>query len=336
MARITYFPFTCLAPGVSRTLAAFFSNVSLFSFERLPQADAIRLTPAFLPEDQAKGLAAREKDYLSWAQLHKGNEKNLKHLLKADPYFTSDTDLTAIQSQIRSLTQSGVGSGFGSGAVAKGGGTAPEGLVEGQGQTAGGKDPLLFLKLADHFDRETSAIDQELLNLDKSKQAFLDELKGELGEETELAGAGVLKGSDPGLTMPGERISAWAAAARQAGLLDDDPLILVTTSAGIMDHILTNTERARNGLDINPIKVHEDGCADKAGGLQDIEKILDQIVAGTPLKGETSRETDLTGVAPCCGLSGQIKVCLLEGDEVNQIFKIPGRTMAVCLVQLNS
>ncbi len=61
-----------------------------------PLADSLSHNPRNVPLFCRPGLA----DYLAWAQLHRGNERNLKHLLKASPYFKSDTDLTSIKSQI--------------------------------------------------------------------------------------------------------------------------------------------------------------------------------------------------------------------------------------------
>lgn len=309
MTAITFFPFTRVSPEDIRTLGGFFEGVKGLSLSRkrdLENRDPDMFDPVYLPEEELRDLDASVASYQSWAQMHKGNERNLKNLIKASPYFKTETDLTSIQSQIRG------------------------------GQSAGDGDPepfnpLVFLKFAEILDHEHQAIDEQLSALDEGKSTLLAELKGEM-EPEETPEPGDLPKYDPGETMPGTRICAWAELARKTGLLANEPNILVTTSQGIMDYLTANADEVINELDIQAVKVHENGCANQAGWFRDIEKILDHIIAGKqPLNVEKLNESP-----GCCSGSGRMKICTFPGGELNRELKIPGQQTSVCLVQLNS
>jgi len=316
MTAITFFPFTHVTQEDIRSMGAFFQKVTGLSLagktEATEDSQAV-LQMAHLPDDQLADLDARVGSYQSWAQLHKGNEKNLKNLIRKTPYLKTETDLTSIQSQIRK--------GFSGGEL---GGESGEATF---------LDPLLFLKFAQILDQENQTIDESLSALDKGNTALFAELKGEAESSgSEAQDLADISRVDPGQTMPGERIAAWAETASRAGLLTNDPKVLVTTSPGIMDYLTANAHEVINGLDIPAVKVHENDCTNQAGWFRDFETILDQIITGkTPPQMEALKQP-----SGCCKLSGQIKLCLFPRGQLQERFKIPGQHTAVCLVQLNS
>ena len=197
------------------------------------------------------------------------------------------------------------------------------------------KDPLLFLKLAEIWDRDNDAIRQELNALDAGNAALFAELKGEMpeAEPPHEASSPAGAGRDPGETMTGERISAWFAVAEQAGITaqtHESPL-LVTTSPAVMDYLETCADEVINGLDIESIKVHESGCACKERWQQDLSEILDPPLSSNAPTGSRPAES-----IDCCALSGQIKLNILSGETLKQTVKFPGERLAACLVTLNS
>lgn len=308
-----FFPFTHITADQRATLGAFFRHVRVLDIDaagtagqgRDPQAGG--LIPCSLAHERAATLDRQFSDYMAWARLHRGNEKNLRHLLRDTPYFKTDTDLTSIRSQI----------------------AAP--LDEGGSEPAA--DPGLFLKLAQSLDRETEAIDTRLSDLEQGREILMKELKGETGprEEQETAGSSP---SDPGRIMPAGRVSAWAALAREAGMFTGETMALVTTSPEIFTWLEENAGTVINGLDIDFIKVHENGCANKDRWLQDVDNLLHKMTAGSSPGREQG--DPLKQDYGCCHLSGHLKVRLFSGKTLNRTTQIPGRQVAVCLVGLNS
>ena len=326
MKNICFFPFTHITQTQLRTVTAFFSEVSFLNLTPNIPAGSLAglvdqgcLLPVSLPDDRFVNIDARVQSYLDWAGLHKGNEKNLKSLIKDTAYFREDTGLTAIQSQIR------------------------RGLGSKQAENREEKDPLLFMKFAEIWDMENDSIQSELTALDVDNSALFAELKGEMDAPSPTTASSHSAGSvfDPGETMTEERIRAWIDLAREAGLFSDseDSLSLVTTSPAVMDYLVSNAEQVKIGLDIESIKVHENGCARKERWQQDIINILDETLSSNAPSG-----IELTEDAECCALSGQIQCCLLSGEQLDRTFKMPGKQagkqagkqLLVCLVKLNS
>ncbi len=313
MTARSFFPFTHVTADQRKTLGAFFKDVRVLDIDGPGTAgkenleEKKSLTLVSLSRDRAAVLERQFADYMAWVRLHKGNEKNLKHLLKDSPYFKSDTDLTSIRSQIMSKDHNA------------------------ESDTVAA--PGLFLKLAQNLDRETEAIDTRLCDLDAGRQSLLTELKGEINPSEDGTDHGSAL-SDTGRIMPAGRFSAWAALARETGMLTDDAGLLVTTSPEMFTWLEENAGSVINGLDIDSIKVHENGCGNKDRWLQDVDNLLEKMTAGTPPIGEQGDA--LKQQSDCCHLSGYLKFRLFPGEILNRTTQIPGRQVAVCLVGLNS
>jgi len=105
----------------------------------------------------------------------------------------------------------------------------------------------------------------------------------------------------------------------------------VTTSSGVMEYLVSGADQVINGLDIKSIKVHENGCENKGPWHGQMDAILDAVIVG-----KKSPSEGMTGSDDLCCKAGQIRCCLLSGGLLNETLKIPGKQLAVCLVQLNS
>ncbi len=314
MKNVVFFPFTHISPEQIKTLTSFFARIDFLNLNReiskgselYSQVDQGYLNPVNVPAQRLVEIEKQVQSYVDWAQLHRGNEKNLKSLLQDTPYMTDQEGLTAIQSRIRDT-----------------GGEKSSNPVA--------KDPLLFLKFAEIWDIQNQKINEELQALETGTNSLFAELKGEVGDS--VSGAMDKSLTDPGEAMTGERILAWAETAAEIGLFPEEgelPL-LVTTSSGVLEYLVSGTDSVINDLDIESIKVHENGCENKEQWHQEMNTIFDEIIAG--------KNPSITGMIGsddlCCG-AGQVRCCLLSGGRLNETLKIPGKQLAVCLVQLNS
>ena len=276
-------------------------------------------------------LESQVRAFKKWAAIHRGNERNLKALIREKAWLKEDDGVAAIRSQIRKKP-----------------------AFEAQDFSLPEGNPLLVLRFAEILDQENQTIRTSLQAMDKNNAALFAELKGELDGDAGLTGmddgeidaggtaAGELAPAvDPAADMnPGQiedRIRAWCEAAGGAGLFDadlnsdNDVAVLATTSAAVFDYLTANSEGMTNGLDIDSIKVHEHVCGHRAGWLKTISDALDALASGNRMPWPETETRD-----GCNCPAGEIRVCAFPGKDLNKIFNIPGRQVIVCLVKLNS
>ena len=312
-----FFPFSHLGQRDIETLEVFFPSITHLPMSRdfndapalAAKVDAGVLTPVFPDAARMAEVERQVASFLDWADLNRGNERNLKALLKETPYFCDDTQLAQIQSQIRQ----GVGPG----------------ISASDDQTQGSPSPLLFLKLAQNLDAQDEKIQGELDSLAQSQQSLFAQLKGELElSETDAAPADK---HDPGLTLTRERIQAWAAwfkASDARSAMAGSPL-LVTTSAAVYNHLIQGADQVINTLDIESIKVHENGC-DLTHEWQGhfVERLQKYIEAGS------SVDLSLPEAQDGCRCMGGIQLGLFADRILEEALGQPGRPLAVCRVVL--
>ncbi len=319
-----FFPFSHISKNQLTSVTAFFQNMGFLPLVKDFTADPILadlaekniLHPIF-PLAQELGEAEKQvQSYLDWAKLHRGNEKNLKALLKEEPYFMDATGLSSIQSQIRRGVKQSLSD-----------------------QKKKVPNPLLLLKFAQLLDVQNEGIDDELTALEKSNASLFSELIGETpAEKAEeksekfdrgLPDSGYL---DPGRIMTKERVVSWFryAANREIFKQPGAPL-LVTTSPAVLDYMVSQCEGVINALDIDSIKVHENDCEKKSNWLQGFSQFLKETIAENNASGSAQPEADDT-----CFLSGKIKLCLFPEGGMKAFLNIPDQSIAVCLVQLKS
>lgn len=159
-----FFPFTHITQNQLRTLLTFFPSFQYIpvsadlkdhqTVEKL--AEQGKIDPLF---PSAKALVSVEqtvKQYFEWAQIHRGNKVNLKLLLKDNPYFTSDTNVAAIRSQIKGIKDEKAAPL-----------DSPPDLHH----------DLLFLKMAQLCDEQNERIDLELRDLEKNRETLMSALR---------------------------------------------------------------------------------------------------------------------------------------------------------------
>lgn len=314
-----FFPFSHISQDQLDALQAFFSSFIFFPaaadlkhHERLLKpADQGAVVPVFSSRDDFSLVNYTFEQYMAWAKVHKGNEHNLRFLLKDNPYFTSDSDLFAIKSQIRSTTK--------------------KSEPNRSGQSVLHQD-LLFLQMAKQCDQENENIDLQLVNIDKTRDKMLSTLIGE-EDPMDVVLSGGKKGSaiDPGVMMTRERIEAWSRCMIHSNIfrtIGQNPLF-VTTSDAVIDYLETICSDVINALDIDLIKVHENGCENKTGWQQQVFEQLEYAA-----KGDAGRQNDLLEANDECSVSGQIKLSLFSGNKIHDLFNLKYKQIAVCLIRL--
>nr|WP_320017497.1 hypothetical protein [uncultured Desulfobacter sp.] len=318
MINFYFFPFTFMDERQAKTLSCFFDNFNVLDIHDgavLPEPMAGLAAKGVLTRvclDKEKFALAEQKAraYLDWATIHKGNEKNLRALIRENVFFKDESGVAAIRAGIRNRT----------------GSHDPD--------TAIGRDSnnfFVFLKLADIYDREHQAIETALDALDHENAALIAELKGD-GDS--FASEGHAKTSEPGQAMTEKRIQAWLEAADDAELFDQSGIpVLITTSRAVMDEFLTGAGKVINALDIDSIKVHENDSKFIKQRHLKIKAIIEQMAQG--LTPDPEKEY-FEGADQDSG-TGRIQIRFFSGlGDVNLIKKNPGGQIGVCLVELNS
>lgn len=315
-----FFPFTHMTQKKLNTILAFFP-----SFQYLPGSrdfkqdhalqelcDLGQIHPIFLSSDEFEAVEQKIEQYQAWAQIHKGNEVNLKSLLKDSPYFTSDTDVTAIKSRIKGFKQDKEDSG----AV-----VSTESTLQ---------HNLLFLKIAHLCDEQNERIDLQLKELDTSRDKLMSVLRG-LDSPLDIQDSKMDGDNDSGAMMTRERIYAWSGCMAQKGALEQGggSFLFITTSEAVFSYLESICTDVINALDIDKIKVHENKCEKKSEWQHQFCDHLMRAICGNGI-----RENELPKVTDGCSLSGRIKLKFFSGNDINQVFNCSENQIPVCLVQL--
>lgn len=324
MINFYFFPFTFMDARQARVLSCFFNRFKILDIHGgavLPEPMAGLAAKGALTQvqlDREKLVIAQQKvcAYLDWAAIHKGNEKNLRALIRENVFFKDDSGVAAIRADIRNRTVS----------------------QEPCETTAGDSiDSLVCLKLADIHDRESQDIQAALDALNQEKAALFAELKGD-GDMS--LSTGHTQTSEPGQAMTDKRIKAWLGAAVDAKLFDQGDIpVLITTSRAVMDEFLTGAGKAINALDIDSIKVHENDCEFITKWHLKINAILAQMAQGEQMAEGLGPEPEekYFGDAAQSPVTGRIQIRFFPGLRyVNLTKKNPGGQIGVCLVELNS
>lgn len=322
-----FFPFSHITRYQLKVLSAFFSNLGYFPlkpdvssdpmFARLTENNI--LTPLFSSAETLKTIEHQVQSYVDWANVHKGNENNLKSLIQDHPYFSEVTELARVQAQIKARIKSG-----------------PNRILEPEPGEKPLQDPLLLLKFAQLLDAQKEEIDEKFQRVAQSKSLLFSQLKGETletGLEKMVPGAPDPEMDDPGRVMTEERVVSWARYAVKKGLFKEAGIspLLVTTSPAVLDFLMSKTREKINALDIDSIKVHENVCPHKQAWQQAFSHFLEEAIIGRSVSG-----TCLPWTEDSCALSGQLKLCIFPGGDINAFLNIPGKQLVVCLVQLKS
>lgn len=314
-----FFPFTHVSGSDLEMIASFFPGIYALCPASAPpggdkdlNTDPVQseIIPCYLSEDMARRLDRAVKQFLQWADTHKGNEKNLKLLLKEQPYFTSDSHVPAITSRLKQMN---------------------EGVIQKDTRrdwTEAVFNDLLFLKLAHRFDAQCDGIDDGLACIEKQKKTLLADLKGMTSADDSKKGAGTH--SDNRVTMISERVDAWFVCARAMKLVDGQAAdkLFVTTSKGVWDYLESNCGESVNLLDFDKVKVHENSCKLKGTWQHQLTDTLSTVLqkgAGSAVK--------LPDINDGCNLRAVLKVSRFSGGGISNILNSTEAKISVCLIQ---
>ncbi len=319
---MVFFPFSHVDQHQRRALTTVFPNFQYLSLTAdLPENSPMKplvekkaASPVFTSRTRLGQVESQVAAWLDWAALHKGNQRNLKSLVAGGPYFMDDAGPGAIQSELRARIRQDVSDNIDNPPPA---------------------DPLLFLKIAQITDAHNAAIDAELAGLEKKRAALFSDLKGDLDEI--VPDKAQVRFRDPGLSMTGARIRAWAACAREEKVFaGEGPVVLITTSSAVFDFLGSISSQFINALDIGYIKVHEDGCARRPEWQNHFLDILEKIVTDQYSENNVQMPADLLPAMDDCSRSARLQVGIFSGLALENHTGLPGRRHVVCRVAVKA
>ncbi|SMC76020.1 hypothetical protein SAMN02746065_109103 [Desulfocicer vacuolatum DSM 3385] len=187
------------------------------------QENTLELMPLGFPQAMREQVMGSLGDYQQWARHSGAGPGQLKSLLRKTPYFTSDTHVGAIRSQIK-----------------KGG--HPETFREDPSQDL--VKALVFLCLAGEHDEQKASIDAALSSVDEKKHRLFSTLAGDvpMASSEKIPGKDAVNldfsvsgtSGDPGAVMTQSRLSSWFRVFQEVcpPVCDDDPCVFITASPG--------------------------------------------------------------------------------------------------------
>ena len=340
-----FFPFSHISKDQLETLLAFLPCFYFFPValdlkdsEYLKNyVDRGRIIPLFSEKEHVTGLDQTFKNYKAWADIHRGSQGQLKSLISENPYFTSDSDVSAIKSRIKRNST-------------------------GEYSQASNQDILqkdfLFLKIAGQYDAEQENINLEFSNIGKAKEDMISSL---LGSDSYVNDKKSAKTNyvydpdaydpntyDPGELMPRERLKFFLKCISGLPFIreNEEKLIWVTTSEALISYLEIICTDSINTLDINPIKVHEKNCEYKAEWQQQLSELitlaaehdteLKNVLSGKGPRKDPGKDLGekLTAAGDGCSLSGRIRVTHFFGESINTMFNLKDKHLTVCLIRL--
>ncbi len=322
--RNIFFPFTHVTQNQLEAILSFFPSMESLvleeNYQNYPELELLseqnKIKPWFLTAEENTQTQAQISQYLDWAKIHKGNEHNLKALFKDNPYFTNDSDVSAIKSALRKSNDDQKKAEFDNHLI---------------------NQHRLFLKMAQLCDFQNESIDTQLKDIDQNRNRLFSSLRGTEEEDNldiEMIQPDRIKhGSlnDDSAIMAKERVTAWSNIMVEKGALSPDGELpfFITTSAAVIEYLESNCDDVINALDLDPIKVHENECDNKKEWQHQLTQVLMAgIKAGGNLEKQPSRVTD------SCRPEGRIKLYLFSGNDINRLFNRTEKQIPVCLVQL--
>jgi len=317
--RYLFFPFTHITQNDQDTILSFLSQFHCLSINKDFKKNRVlhqmsnqgKIIPHFLSPEILVSVEQKAEQFFEWARIHKGDEHNLKSLFKDNPYLTSDSDVTAIKSQIR--------------------GNKKEGQDSLSDDLSLQKD-LLFLKIAQLYDEQKEAIDLELKSLTQTSDELVSTLRGLEEFEDGIKHTKPENYTDSGTIMPRERILAWFRSMHAMKLLnqEEESPLFITTNREIFYDFESNCKDIINILDIDNIKVHGNRCENQDRWQDQFQDYLMGAI-----EGNGNHANRIPEVNDRCSQRGQIKVCNFVGGDINKIFNAADKHISVCLIKLN-
>lgn len=311
-----FFPFSHITDRQTDAVLSFFPEFDYLSLESDPAGQGAvalfhergRIHPLFPEPGEMQTIDRTSSQYMEWADMHQGNESNLKTLWTKIPYLKDDMDVAGIKSRLRN----------------------PQVDESDEPEEFPWQKALLFLKMARICDAQHDSINRRLNTIDQARDDLITVLRGD-GDLFSKLPESTAEETDPGDRMTAERIMFWAGymAYKRVWERENTPPLFVTTSPAVFESLESNCKDVINPLDIKQIKVHENECENQNQWHHQFNQHIERAI-----KGNECRETDLPRVDDECDLMAQLKLGLFSGDKINRYFNINAEQIPVCLVRL--
>lgn len=275
-----FFPFTSLTKYDADCLLSFFESFSYLStssddelnsepdwFQTLLRKKRA-VEPITISQDELTPLLKKIKEWSSWAQINYGKQTKhgyLREIFREQPYFTNDSNIFAIISQIEK------------------GKNELQKSNQAEHYQKNDDNSLLFLRLAAMADRENEIVDQKLTSIKEREADIFAELKGSLDHNSIENNRNLQLTADRGDLLTEQRICSWFKffMSKKERFNASVPNIFVTTSRAVVDFLMSVSEKSKLMLDIDNFKVHKEKNSDADYELFQItENQLSAILAG--------------------------------------------------------
>ncbi|MCD4743675.1 MAG: hypothetical protein K8R67_14525 [Desulfobacteraceae bacterium] len=324
MIKPIFFPFTHIQDSDIKVISAFFKSIFFFpasepaEFEESVKnmADKDLLLPIYAEKKDFEPVLHKVDEYRKWGELNKENKGNLKVFLQEKPYLTNDTGVPHIRAGIERV---------------------PEESGDLPSEENSLFKSLMLLRLAKIYDLEKDNLNNQFNDIKKNEEKLFSAIQGldqksdrNLGQNRENL---FLNRSveDLGEYMTSRRLSAWVDFfnRRKPFSSFDSPLLFVTTSAAVMEYLISISKNIIKSLDIDKLKVHEKKCENMKQWVKTFNKYVEDLVVSgqQPVNAPAERDDN-------CTLEVQIKLYLLQGDVISSFFQGVGQSIPVCLISV--
>ncbi|MBF0376390.1 MAG: hypothetical protein HQK72_02800 [Desulfamplus sp.] len=315
-----FFPFTSLTQFDAESIINYFDSfiyLSTSSVDELHTSESDWfnilwkeknfIEPITLTQEELQPLLSSVKSWRAWADANYGKQTKkgyLQSIFRENPYFTSDSDIFAIRSQIekglisnnqRKIDQNNFNS------------TKVKENID---------NALLFLRLASIADKDNEDIDKKLLSIEELESNIFAELKGDIEDnyisqnilepnthsldESQtlneqiltnkiLTNQPLIKNKIPFMTDRGElmteqRVCSWLSffLSKKSIFGELSSNSFITTSRAVVDFIISISEKSKLMLDIDNLKMHKEKKSTLNDDFQLFQlsgHIMEQIIA---------------------------------------------------------
>ncbi len=267
--------------------------------------DDLELTPLSFPGKMRDQVMRSVADYRQWA-IHSGaGPGQLKSLLRKTPYFTSDTQVGAIRSQIK-------------------GGLSPEKSRDDPGDEL--MKALVFLCLAGERDEQSTSIDAALSTVNEKTHRLFSTLAGELPTpspeenpctEPPFSDHSLMPGGnvpDPGALMTPSRLSSWFRVFQEVGDAspEDEPCVFITTSPAVLAFFEQIASGGELLLDRGTLMANKESSA---------RPLKEQVMADIKAALSSPEQNFVhKGLVPGEPWPGQLNLYLFKGPGIKEFF----------------
>ncbi|MBF0230289.1 MAG: hypothetical protein HQK63_11995 [Desulfamplus sp.] len=310
-----FFPFTSLTQFDAEAIITYFDSfiyLSTSSVDELQTSESDWfnilwreknvIEPITLTQEELQPLLSSVKSWRAWADANYGKQTKkgyLQSIFRENPYFTSDSDIFAIRSQIEKGLKSNNQKKI-----------DQRGFI-GDNFKQNIDNALLFLRLAAIADKDNEDVDQKLSSIKELESNIFAELKGDIEDnyttqnilepnthsldesqtlnEQILTNQPLIKNkislmTDRGELMTEQRVRSWLSFFLSKKSIADElsSNSFITTSRAVADFIISISEKSKLMLDIDNLKMHKEKKSTLNSDCQLFQisgQIMEQIIA---------------------------------------------------------